>query len=154
MFSSSSRPAGSIIKTLVSGTSSALPKRPSPKRICVIDDYILALRKTCLNTRGVATLPLSRHNSSQLPPPLQQLHRQHHLHTSSGACSSVSLSRHTRSFSCTTATAHNMSAQLIPSNPADLMVIRNITPNIVTFSVPFSRFGKIKIGGRGTLGTC
>ncbi|GAB0136269.1 hypothetical protein EsDP_00004576 [Epichloe bromicola] len=44
-----------------------------------------------------------------------------------------------------------MSAELIPSNPADLMVIRNVTPNVVTFSVPFSRFGKIKIGGRGTL---
>ncbi|RFU78107.1 nuclear qri2 nse4 [Trichoderma arundinaceum] len=44
-----------------------------------------------------------------------------------------------------------MSADLIPANPADLMVIRNVTPNITTFSVPFSRFGKIKIGGRGTL---
>lgn len=32
------------------------------------------------------------------------------------------------------------------------MVIRNVTPNIVTFSVPFARFGRIKIGGRGTLG--
>ncbi|KAI9904144.1 hypothetical protein N3K66_000673 [Trichothecium roseum] len=31
------------------------------------------------------------------------------------------------------------------------MVIRNITPNIATFSVPFSRFGTIKVGGRGTL---
>lgn len=31
------------------------------------------------------------------------------------------------------------------------MVIRNVTPNIATFSVPFSRHGKIKIGGRGTL---
>ncbi|KFG79979.1 hypothetical protein MANI_019884 [Metarhizium anisopliae] len=44
-----------------------------------------------------------------------------------------------------------MSADLIPANPADLMVIRNVTPNIATFSVPFSRFGRIKIGGRGTL---
>lgn len=33
------------------------------------------------------------------------------------------------------------------------MVIRNVTPNIATFSVPFSRFGSVKIGGRGTLGT-
>ncbi|QUC20050.1 uncharacterized protein UV8b_04291 [Ustilaginoidea virens] len=44
-----------------------------------------------------------------------------------------------------------MSAGLIPPNPADVMVIRNVTPRVVTFSVPFSRFGKIKIGGRGTL---
>ncbi|KAG6005452.1 hypothetical protein E4U21_007921 [Claviceps maximensis] len=46
---------------------------------------------------------------------------------------------------------NNMSASLIPDNPADLMVIRNVTPNVVTFSAPFSRFGRIKIGGRGTL---
>ncbi|KAK4066785.1 hypothetical protein Trihar35433_7212 [Trichoderma harzianum] len=44
-----------------------------------------------------------------------------------------------------------MSASLIPTNPADLMVIRNVTPNVTTFSVPFSRFGKLSIGGRGTL---
>ncbi|KAK5990987.1 hypothetical protein PT974_09262 [Cladobotryum mycophilum] len=44
-----------------------------------------------------------------------------------------------------------MSAELIPSNPADVMVIRNITPNVVTLSVPFARFGKLKVGGRGTL---
>ena len=29
-------------------------------------------------------------------------------------------------------------------------VIRNITPNITTFSTPFSRFGIIPIGGRST----
>lgn len=45
-----------------------------------------------------------------------------------------------------------MSSKLIPWNPADVMVIRNVTPNIATFSMPFSRFGTIKIGGRGTLG--
>jgi hypothetical protein len=44
-----------------------------------------------------------------------------------------------------------MSAKLIPKNPADVMVIRNVTPNIATFSVPFSRFGTAQIGGRGTL---
>lgn len=44
-----------------------------------------------------------------------------------------------------------MSSQLIPSNPSDVMVIRNVTPNIATFSVPFARMGRIKIGGRGTL---
>lgn len=43
------------------------------------------------------------------------------------------------------------SAKLIPSNPADVMVIRHITPNVVTFSVPFLRFGTVKVGGRGTL---
>jgi len=31
------------------------------------------------------------------------------------------------------------------------MVIRNVTPNIVTCSVPFSRFGLFKFGGRGTI---
>jgi len=31
------------------------------------------------------------------------------------------------------------------------MVIRNVTSNIKTMSLPFSRFGTIKIGGRGTL---
>lgn len=46
-----------------------------------------------------------------------------------------------------------MSSKLIPSDPDHVMVIRNVTPNIATFSVPFSRFGKVKIGGRGTLGT-
>jgi hypothetical protein len=31
------------------------------------------------------------------------------------------------------------------------MVIRRITPNILTCSTPFLRFGRIKIGGRGTI---
>ncbi|KAF4589602.1 nuclear protein Qri2/Nse4 [Ophiocordyceps camponoti-floridani] len=44
-----------------------------------------------------------------------------------------------------------MSAALIPAKPEDLMVIRTITPNITTFSAPFSRYGKLRIGGRGTL---
>ncbi|ORY67635.1 beta-lactamase-like protein [Pseudomassariella vexata] len=45
----------------------------------------------------------------------------------------------------------NMSSKLIPSNPSDVMVIRNITQNVVTFSVPFSRFGILQVGGRGTV---
>lgn len=45
-----------------------------------------------------------------------------------------------------------MSSKLIPSNPADVMVIRNITPNIVTLSVPFLRYGLFRVGGRGTIG--
>ncbi|ODA78755.1 hypothetical protein RJ55_06138 [Drechmeria coniospora] len=44
-----------------------------------------------------------------------------------------------------------MSAQLIPSDPDTVMVIRNVTPNVATFSVPFLRFGRIRVGGRGTL---
>ncbi|KAI6370007.1 hypothetical protein MCOR25_004349 [Pyricularia grisea] len=44
-----------------------------------------------------------------------------------------------------------MSSKLIPDNPAEVMVIRNITPNIVTLSVPFKRFGRFDIGGRGTI---
>jgi hypothetical protein len=45
-----------------------------------------------------------------------------------------------------------MSSKLIPAKPEDVMVIRDITPNIVTLSVPFSRFGKLRVGGRGTIG--
>ncbi|KAG7291702.1 hypothetical protein NEMBOFW57_001721 [Staphylotrichum longicolle] len=44
-----------------------------------------------------------------------------------------------------------MSSKLIPPNPDEVMVIRDVTPNVVTFSVPFLRFGKFPIGGRGTL---
>lgn len=46
-----------------------------------------------------------------------------------------------------------MSSKLIPPNPDEVMVIRDITPNVVTFSVPFLRFGRFPIGGRCTLGT-
>lgn len=58
-------------------------------------------------------------------------------------------------FSTTTkgsSSSAGMSSKLIPANPADVMVIRNITPNVVTFSVPFKRFGTIPVGGRGTVG--
>ncbi|KAK3311828.1 hypothetical protein B0H66DRAFT_545131 [Apodospora peruviana] len=48
-------------------------------------------------------------------------------------------------------TNNTMGSKLAPSNPSEVMVIRNITPNIVTFSVPFSRFGRLPVGGRGTL---
>ncbi|KAL1887515.1 hypothetical protein Sste5346_010177 [Sporothrix stenoceras] len=44
-----------------------------------------------------------------------------------------------------------MSDKLVPSNPADVMVIRDITPNITTLSVPFARFGSIEVGGRCTI---
>lgn len=42
-------------------------------------------------------------------------------------------------------------SKLIPPNPSQVMVIRKVTSNITTLSVPFLRFGRIKIGGRGTL---
>jgi hypothetical protein len=46
-----------------------------------------------------------------------------------------------------------MSSKLIPSDPAKVMVIRDVVPNaITTLSSPFYRFGRIKIGGRGTIG--
>jgi hypothetical protein len=45
-----------------------------------------------------------------------------------------------------------MSNKLIPANPEDVMVIRDVTPNVVTLSVPFSRFGRLRVGGRGTIG--
>ncbi|KAJ5463036.1 hypothetical protein N7475_007980 [Penicillium sp. IBT 31633x] len=41
--------------------------------------------------------------------------------------------------------------QLFPTNPSATMVIRHVTPDIVTMSLPFSRFGKLQFGGRGTL---
>ncbi len=47
----------------------------------------------------------------------------------------------------------NMSEKLIPADPEKVMVIRDISPNVVTFSVPFLRFGKFKVGGRATVGT-
>ena len=46
-----------------------------------------------------------------------------------------------------------MTSKLIPSDPSKVMVIREVVPKtIVTFSTPFWRFGRIKIGGRGTVG--
>ncbi|KOS21777.1 hypothetical protein ESCO_002381 [Escovopsis weberi] len=44
-----------------------------------------------------------------------------------------------------------MSSELIPSNPEEVMVVRQVTPNIHTFSVPFARYGKFLVGGRGSL---
>lgn len=44
-----------------------------------------------------------------------------------------------------------MSSKLVPANPEDVMVIRDITPNIVTLSVPFERVGKLRFGGRATI---
>ncbi|KAF7955848.1 hypothetical protein EAE96_004770 [Botrytis aclada] len=44
-----------------------------------------------------------------------------------------------------------MSDKLVPSDPEKVMVIRDVTPNVTTLSVPFLRFGMIKFGGRGTI---
>ncbi|KAF1939672.1 hypothetical protein EJ02DRAFT_253520 [Clathrospora elynae] len=45
-----------------------------------------------------------------------------------------------------------MSSKLVPSDPAKVMVIREVVPRVVTtLSVPFWRFGRIKVGGRGTI---
>jgi hypothetical protein len=44
-----------------------------------------------------------------------------------------------------------MSEKLIPKNPSAVQVIRHVTPNVVTVSVPFLRFEKIPIGGRATI---
>ncbi|KAI7761520.1 hypothetical protein LZL87_002335 [Fusarium oxysporum] len=61
------------------------------------------------------------------------------------------LEKYNSSTQSKTSNSAEMSSKLIPSDPDHVMVIRNVTPNIATFSVPFSRFGKVKIGGRGTL---
>ena len=42
-------------------------------------------------------------------------------------------------------------SKLIPSDPDKVMIIRRITPSILTCSVPFYRFSRIRIGGRGTI---
>ncbi|KAF4626380.1 hypothetical protein G7Y89_g11783 [Cudoniella acicularis] len=44
-----------------------------------------------------------------------------------------------------------MSSQLVPKNPEEVMVIRELVPNVTTLSVPFLRFGRIKFGGRATI---
>ncbi|KAI9894554.1 MAG: hypothetical protein M1814_001908 [Vezdaea aestivalis] len=44
-----------------------------------------------------------------------------------------------------------MTSKLIPADPSAVTVIRKVTPNITTLSAPFTRFGLIKVGGRGTL---
>jgi len=45
-----------------------------------------------------------------------------------------------------------LSKKLLPSNPDKVMVLRKVTPDILTCSVPFLRFGRVNIGGRGTIG--
>jgi hypothetical protein len=42
-------------------------------------------------------------------------------------------------------------SKLVPSDPEKVMVIRKLTPDITICSSPFKRFGRVKIGGRGTI---
>lgn len=42
-------------------------------------------------------------------------------------------------------------AKLLPANPSSVTVIRNLTPNIITLSAPFARFGRFKVGSRATI---
>ncbi|KAK5560491.1 hypothetical protein LTR46_000799 [Exophiala xenobiotica] len=45
-----------------------------------------------------------------------------------------------------------MASKLLPANPEKVMVIRDLpNSNITTLSLPFLRFGHIKVGGRATL---
>lgn len=45
-----------------------------------------------------------------------------------------------------------MASKLVPFDPAKVMIIRDVVPKTVTTtSMPFSRLGHIKIGGRGTI---
>ena len=44
-----------------------------------------------------------------------------------------------------------MSSKLVPANPAEVMVIRDVTPHIATLSLPFARHGIFKVGGRATI---
>lgn len=46
-----------------------------------------------------------------------------------------------------------MASKLFPGDPSKVMVIRQVTPQITTLSLPFSRFGLIRFGARATLGT-
>lgn len=142
-----------IFATRQLGTSSVALK--TKLQFCVIDSASSRFQnRPCIKGTWLATPAIS---PSRLP--YANRHRQNDSQhcgrrpISAGETSSLYRSHiHSRNFTSSSIRAHNMSAQLIPSNPADLMVIRNVTPNIATFSVPFSRFGKVKIGGRGTLG--
>ncbi|KAF2715520.1 hypothetical protein K504DRAFT_396934 [Pleomassaria siparia CBS 279.74] len=45
-----------------------------------------------------------------------------------------------------------MASNLVPFDPTKVMVIRDVVPKTVTtFSMPFSRYGNFKVGGRGTV---
>ncbi|MCJ1260019.1 hypothetical protein MMC24_007859 [Lignoscripta atroalba] len=44
-----------------------------------------------------------------------------------------------------------MTSKLIPADPSSVMVIRRLSPNITICSAPFARFGRFKVGGRGTI---
>lgn len=43
-------------------------------------------------------------------------------------------------------------SKLAQNNLSEALVIRDVTPNVTTFSIPFARFGVLRVGGRGTIG--
>lgn len=107
----------------------------------------LAVWPGCLNSGRVASSPVLRHGLGS-----NNIITKTALLTFSTPQHSTPASTRFFHVSSSISISHKMSASLIPANPAELMVIRNVTPNVVTFSVPFARFGRIQIGGRGTLG--
>ncbi|KFY13080.1 hypothetical protein V491_06532 [Pseudogymnoascus sp. VKM F-3775] len=42
-------------------------------------------------------------------------------------------------------------SKIAQNNLSEVMVIRDVTPNVTTFSIPFARFGVFRVGGRGTI---
>ncbi|KAF6836775.1 hypothetical protein CMUS01_05293 [Colletotrichum musicola] len=107
----------------------------------------------------------STHNPSQAHSSTHQPEGSSHTNTSNNTSQAPLQGQHTLDSADQTPSSHNhhnnpvknhiskptMSQKLIPANPADVMVIRDLTPNITTFSVPFARFGTLKVGGRATL---
>ena len=45
-----------------------------------------------------------------------------------------------------------MTRTLVPPDPETVMVIRDVAPAVTTLSVPFLRFGRLRWGGRATIG--
>lgn len=63
-----------------------------------------------------------------------------------------SSARHRHTQPCVTQRKTFKMPQLFPTDPSSTMVIRAVTPEIITFSLPFARFGIVRFGARGTLG--
>ena len=148
----------------------------SPSRACSLSSgpsssFVLqsfarpaAIPRLSAATNVIDHPPLDRHRRDRSCRRLQSscifLQQNRHLSARNYKTSSlpsetfaINTPRHLSTTAATSAAAL-MSNKLIPSNPAEVMVIRYVTPNITTFSVPFARHGTAKIGGRGTLGQC
>ncbi|KAI0597264.1 hypothetical protein F4775DRAFT_264494 [Biscogniauxia sp. FL1348] len=94
-----------------------------------------------------ARLLHSHFNSSSSPSRLEPIPQTRHL-------TRTRIRIRTRTLTLTptlSRTLATMSDKLIPKDPSAVAVIRNITPNVVTVSVPFARFEKVRVGGRGTI---